>query len=110
MKEIIEEALFNKIQQLKISLITDFNSLLEHNVQIKINQMQNDILAELTKTIENNNEKLSEVLSSNKSNSNNTNVNKMNYAQVAKQNENRIVIKPKDKAKNNKLTKVALKK
>lgn len=110
-KDIVEETISRNIQQLKSSLATEFNKLLEHNVDIKINEFRKDMLAELSKTVENNREKLSEVLAETNVNNNNTNANKeLSYAQAAKQRENMIVIKPKDKAKKNKHTKVALKK
>lgn len=72
--------------------------------------MKKQIIDEVEKKLANNIEKLNVNLNQNASCSNAVNNKKMSYAQIAKQNANKVVIKPKNNVnKNNRETKNALK-
>lgn len=110
-KDGVEQVIIQKFTQMKNNLLIEMNSLIERNIEEKLNNLKTEILNEISKSLKENNNKLTEICNQRH---NNENVNKqMSYAEAAKQKqiqkENNIVIKPKNKSKNNKETKNALK-
>ena len=109
-RENVEFVFNKKITNLKDTMLTEIFNLIENNIEQKLNQIKNEILNELTKTLNDNNNKIEEICSQN-ININENNNNKKSYAEAAKENKdnNKLIIKPKNKTKNNREAKNDLK-
>ena len=100
-KENVEIIFNQKLNQMKNNMLSDIYNLIESNIEQKLNDLKNQIMTELSKTLKDNNKKLEKLCTQNL---NNNNVKqKQTYADAAKENKNnKIILKPKDKTKNNK--------
>ena len=106
-KTSIEQVLLQRLAQMKTILVNELNKLIDHNIETKLNEMKSTIVTHIEETVKENNNTLKEICNVKEVNVNQTNV--MSYAQSVKSNQNKIVIKPKDKNIKNKEAKNALK-
>lgn len=107
-KENVEQIFVQKLNQMKNNMMSELYKLIECNIEGKLNTLKNELISELSKSLQENNDKIKEMCAQNKSTF--IESKQKSYAETTKQNnENKIVIIPKDKTRNNKEAKNALK-
>lgn len=51
-KQVLEQLINNKCTQIKTSIVSDFNTFLEHNIGVRINAMKNEIIKEISSELQ----------------------------------------------------------